>query len=485
MSTSFFRSYHTFLKSFFGTLSLQTAKQTNFVQRKSALSGSLFLQSLVWTAFKQPLFTLQSLASTAEHLDPSCKLSPQAFHSRFTSQSVAFLQTMLALALHKHPHHCHLLLPLASTFSALYLLDSSQVSLPDSLKNQFPGCGGAAPAAAAKIYFLLDWFTASYSTIEISPGKQADQNRGSDFLSQTSAGALWITDLGFWNVDFLSQITCQGSYFLLRLQSQTAVWIKEKSGQIVRFDLDKFLKFAPDDQSFEMNIYLGRKQSLECRLICTKVNEEIANQRRRRVREAARRRGQAVTKRHLRRQSWTMFVTNAEKEKIATTSVEAIYSIRWQVELAFKLAKSEAGLDKNNSKRAERVMCEFYAKLIALVLFGALVSAATEEKKESISGVRGWRVMKEKMWIYGRSMKKNIAIEELKEMGEYLIRRAKRDGKKKKPGTIEKVIKAINEGKSRVLIKPTEYLKRRRKGEVINPTCFFRYSISAVGQAPA
>ena len=41
---------------------------------------------------------------------------------------------------------------------------------------------------------------------------------------------------------------------------------------------------------------------------------------------------------------------------------------RWQVELLFKLWKSEGRLDESRSADPQRVLCEVYAKLVAMVV---------------------------------------------------------------------------------------------------------------------
>ncbi|MBM4459914.1 MAG: transposase, partial [Chloroflexi bacterium] len=53
---------------------------------------------------------------------------------------------------------------------------------------------------------------------------------------------------------------------------------------------------------------------------------------------------------------------------LSAEQVALLYPVRWQVELVFKLWKSEFALDRVAGYRRERVLCELYAKLIAAVL---------------------------------------------------------------------------------------------------------------------
>ena len=65
---------------------------------------------------------------------------------------------------------------------------------------------------------------------------------------------------------------------------------------------------------------------------------------------------------------WDLYVTNIPKAFMPTEFVGDVYSIRWQIELVFKAAKSFLGFKLICGKRSPRVLCQIYGRLIVLVL---------------------------------------------------------------------------------------------------------------------
>ena len=73
-------------------------------------------------------------------------------------------------------------------------------------------------------------------------------------------------------------------------------------------------------------------------------------------------------------QGWVIFITNIPANVLSAQQVSLVYRLRWQIEIIFKLWKSDAGLAEIGAWRLERVLCQLYARLIALVVFHWLSS---------------------------------------------------------------------------------------------------------------
>ena len=116
------------------------------------------------------------------------------------------------------------------------------------------------------------------------------------------------------------------------------------------------------------------KHQLPCRLIALPVSQEVADRRRQKAREKSRRQKTTPNKETLALMNWTIFVTNIPDEMLSMQQIAILYSIRWQIELVFKLWKSHCGLRRVAGFRRERVLVELYGKLIGAVLTHFLIA---------------------------------------------------------------------------------------------------------------
>ncbi len=155
----------------------------------------------------------------------------------------------------------------------------------------------------------------------------------------------------------------QEGYWLTRLQAGTAIY--DPAGE--RLDLLTLLR-APDAATVEHAILVGSAQRLPCRLLAVRVPQAVADKRRRALHTEARHKGQTVSQARLALADWTIFITNAPCEKLTLHEALTLARCRWQIELLFKLWKSQGHIDTSRSDNPWRVLCEVYAKLLAMLV---------------------------------------------------------------------------------------------------------------------
>ena len=348
------------------------------------------------------------------------------------------------------------IIPLISAFAAVYVLDSTTVSFPESLKEKFPGSGGSASEAASKVYLLLDWLSGTYESIKIMAGIKADQDMGKQFTRGKKANALWLMDLGFWNLSLFSSINAKCSYFISRLHGQTNLYVKQN--KLVKFDLDKFLALAPKDRFFEVQVFLGVEEKLQTRLIVVPVPKQAADERRRKLKQDYQKKGKTPSQKTLNRLDWNLFVTNVDPSVLPSSTIPTVYRIRWQVELTFKLAKSDAQLDHTLSQKPNRVLCEFYARLISLIIFNRLLNVLPQNLLHRISYPKSWQKFKLEAISFFKYLSFNKFVYFMEGFLIYLQKRAKINKRLKDPYTIDLLAFASENPFSCFLLHPLAFL---------------------------
>jgi hypothetical protein len=199
--------------------------------------------------------------------------------------------------------------------------------------------------------------------IVLRPGNEPDQ-KFEDQLEWVQPGSLNLRDLGYFSLDQLQTLAVtKQAYYLSRFLFGTGLFTP--AGQPL--NLAQLLKRQPG-QPFELEVLLGVKPKLPTRLIAIPLPQEVADRRRQRAKEKARRQGRTPSTEYLAMLDWLLFVTNVPETMLSIAQVALLYRVRWQIELVFKLWKSYAGLPRTQTLRRERLLYELYAKMIGLVL---------------------------------------------------------------------------------------------------------------------
>lgn len=352
----------TSLHDVFTTIAHRLARETKFVQRESKLDGARFVQTLVFTYLANPNATLEELAQTAAALN--VEITPEGLTQRFTQAAATFLQQVLAQAVKRVLASDPLAIPLLARFDGVYIEDSTTIVLPEALQAVWQGCGNGSDQgnAALKVNLRLNLSTGLLAQLSLHAGRVHD-SQASQPITAIPAGALFVADLGYFSLERLQALAQQQSYFLSRLQAQTSVVTADG----VRWD-DVTALLSNQGAQVDLPVTLGVRQRLSARLLAVRVPQEVADQRRRRLRAEAKRKGQTVSARRLALAAWTIVITNAPAERLSVEAALVLGRARWQIELLFKLWKSHGHIDESRSEKPWRVLCDVYAKLLAMVV---------------------------------------------------------------------------------------------------------------------
>jgi hypothetical protein len=337
------------------------ARTTRFVQRTSPLSGAIFSQTLVFGFLGNSQATLEELTQTAAAF--GVDISPQALDQRFTASAAACLQQVLLTAMARVITAEPVAIPLLQRFTAVYVQDSSTIVLPELFAAQWPGCGGspaASTSAALKLQARLEMCTGRLD-VQLQEGRASD--RATVLPGPLPAGALRLADLGYWSLGAFAALAQHEVFWLSRLQMQTAVY--DATGN--RRALLELLEAQRTD-TIELAVTLGERQRLAARLLAVRVPQDVADARRRRLRQAACDKGRQVSATRLALAAWTVFVTNVPQERLTLREALVLGRMRWQIELLFKLWKSQGHVDESRSTKPWRILCEVYAKLLAMLV---------------------------------------------------------------------------------------------------------------------
>lgn len=350
------------MKSVLCVVGDKVARETGFTKRESKLTGAKFAQTTVLGWLNKPEATLDELSQTAVALGVT--ISAQGLDYRFTPEAAALLEQVLNAALSQIIAADPVAIPLLQRFNGVIVQDSSIISLPDALVQIWKGCGGSDGhhISSLKLQVRFDLLTGTLQGPLLEPGRTND--RGSALQAKPLAvKALRLADLGYFSLDQLRAFDAQDAYFLSRLYLQTAIFDHEGN----RLALSTILERAHTGQ-VDRPVLLGATERLPVRLMAVRVPQEVAGQRRRKLREEARSKGETPSQVGLTFADWNIFVTNVPQDKLSLTEAMVLARVRWQVELLFKLWKSHGKVDEWHTENPWRILCEVYAKLIAMVV---------------------------------------------------------------------------------------------------------------------
>ncbi len=374
------------LRTLFEEDAVELGKQAGMRQRTISFTQLAWLLVLGW--WKHPTAGPSVLARFAGSLGST--LSKQAVDCHMTQRTADWLLALLRRAVEYVVCAQAISLPLLQRFSAVLLEDGSSISLPSALKSVWGGCGGSpspsgnAPKTQAALKITLRWDVLAGRLY----GPYLQEGRRHELSSvlraqEMPAGSLWIADLGYWALKWLRHLSDQGVFFLMRYKAGIVLWAGQE-----RLDLLAVLPNAIGER-VQMLVDVGEQRRLkQVRLLAERVPAEVARQRQERIKEAARRHSKPINPLVMQLANWSLVVTNVPVNLLSFEQAFALLRARWHIELLFKLWKEHGRLDEWNTSKPWPILCQVYAKLLAMVVqHWLLLLSCWDDPHHSLSAV--------------------------------------------------------------------------------------------------
>jgi hypothetical protein len=358
-------------------------RPTGFVQRSTVeLDGPVFSQMCVLTWMHQPDAGYSPLRHTAGSL--GVHVSTQAVEQRFSPASARLLLALLEEAVGQLISSEAAVPALLGRFKGVYLQDGTVLSLPASLAGPWPGSGNGGQEAALRVQVRLELGRGQLQGLWLQPAREAERS-GPAISTPLPQGSLFNADMGYFTLKTMRERDQAGQWWIT--QAKASLSIVDQSGQC--WDLLSFLR-AQKGKQVDVQVFVGKQERLPVRLIAVRVSAEVAKQRRERANKQVthppkgcqarrvgsrkpkeQRRGKPkrkkVSRARLRLADWTILLTNVPQEMLTVQEALVLVRCRWQCELLWKLWKQYGKLDTWRSSNPDRVLTEFYAKLLGLI----------------------------------------------------------------------------------------------------------------------
>ena len=344
------------------TIADDAAHATGFIKRNRKLTGSQFVQTLVWTWLQNPDATYTQLTHTSASL--GTPLTRQAIEQRFTPEAADTLKAVLDAAASEVISADPQVLPLLEQFNGVYIQDSSWITLPDALHDTWEGARlkEHSNKSAVKLHLRFDVTTGTFEHFQLTNGITADSTVEKQ-ISSLPEGSLRLADLGYFSLQALQKLSDENVFWISRLKVGCSLFDDAGKPRC----LPKWLK-CQTENTIETQITIGKKMRVPARLVAHRLSEQETQKRRRDIRQRAKRKWTQPSQARLQLAGWNIYITNISSDKLSAEQICAIARIRWQIELMYKSFKSIGKVDTSRSEKPSRILCEMYAKLIVTII---------------------------------------------------------------------------------------------------------------------
>ena len=372
---------------------LNLSKTTGFVKRNRKVSPVSIIESILFTNQDPFKISLNDMA-IFHKIHHGIELTRQAIAKRFTKTATLFVKSLLAQMLRSSLSK-DMEIFTNTNFNRILIKDSVCNQLPENLKDEYPGSGGASSKASVRIQFEYD--LKNQEVIDLSPSafNKQDCTNAKETLCKLQPNDLVIRDLGYVSIDTLKGVEGMGAWYICRLNNGMDVYDPETGEKLDFKKLEVHMK-KHGLVYIEKQVWVGSKKH-PIRLVIELVPDNVKEERVRKTMRKNIRNGSKTSDQTKARLGLNLFLTNCPKTMIAASEIRKIYGIRWQVELIFKAWKQNMQFHRVKKMNIDRYEFLLYTKLVMVLLTWRLYQTMDiymfQKKRQRISVLKFYKTI--------------------------------------------------------------------------------------------
>lgn len=354
----------------------EIAIKTKFLKKDSKFSPEKFISLCVFSDNHICESSLEEL-STWLRVNENLLITKQGINTRFNNESVEFLKSLFSsLMMAQSKLLSRNERRLKSTFNSIDICDATSYKVHKKLKDHYTGNG---TDAVVKIQFEYDLLSGEFGSCKVVDSGESDFAYIPKLENNIGKNDLKLKDLGYFKVRHLENIDKAEAFYISRVKPTTAIYEKINK-KYSRIDLIEYSSSLKEGKPVEIpEVYLGAKEKFKSRLIVTKLTKQDKNQKLANLTKNCKRKGREVSKLSVESASINVYATNVPAHMLSTEIIHEIYSLRWQIEIMFKIWKSVFHIHLSKAVKIERFNCHLYGKLISLLLSTVVVFVHRDE----------------------------------------------------------------------------------------------------------
>lgn len=346
---------------------MSTAKETGFCRRESKLNPFVFFDLMMYDSSSAKPKSLNQLAIEALSVH-DIGISKQGMDKRFNEQALAFLKHLIEKQLSVELGQ-QIEAGWLSLFNRVLIKDATRFDLPEKYKDHLAGSGGSASKAGACLQFEYDLKRGSIIDLNLTASNRPDVKDAVQVLDNVACNDLIIRDLGYFAFKSFLNISNKGAFFISRLRPKTIVYEMENGAmQQLNFNVlyERMRKHRLP--RIEKDVFIGNEPKIPVRLIIELLPDEIYEQRIRKSNADHKRKGYNSSEKFKLNSRFNFIITNVPQTVLPIDVIPALYRIRWQIELIFKIWKSIIGIHHNRIMKYTRWLCILHFKLLLMIV---------------------------------------------------------------------------------------------------------------------